>query len=91
MKITAPDICTDTEVQADLDRRRHMANLRRLATRLDRDAATNSNMTCDPKRNRWGHQLADEAFAIRWALLQLDPMTEGPRQILDEIVKVVEL
>jgi hypothetical protein len=88
--MTAIDTRTDPEARADLDRRRHMANLRRLATRLDRDAATNSNMTCDPKRNRWGHQLADEAFAIRWALRELNPLTEGPRQMLADIAKAAE-
>ncbi len=85
--MTAPD--TRTNAVADLDRRRHLANLRRLATRLDRDAATNINMTCDPSRNRWGHQLADEANAVRWALRQLDPL-DGQQQALDRITKPLE-
>ncbi len=83
---------TRTEAVADLTRRRNLGHLRQLLARLDRDAATNRNLTCDQKRNRLGYQLSDEAGAIRALMrendtlrLKLDPMYEGPRQILAEM------
>ncbi len=86
------DTRTRTEAVTDLTRRHNLGTLRQLLARLDRDAATNRNMTCDQKRNRWGYQLSDEAGAIRALMrendalrLNLDPMTEGPRQILAEM------
>ncbi|MEM7173508.1 MAG: hypothetical protein AAF530_25320 [Pseudomonadota bacterium] len=29
--------------------------------------------------------LGREAFAVRWALRQIDPLTEGPRQTLEHL------
>lgn len=70
----------------DLTRRRHLARLRCLAERLALNAAGNIHVSANPNRNRYGYRLQDEAAAIKWPLLQLEPMTEGPRQVLDSMV-----
>ncbi len=76
---------TAAEHEAALWRRRHLAVLRKLAERLDRDSQGNVHVTADPKRNRYGYTQRDQAFAIRWALRQLAPETECVRQTLDAL------
>ena len=69
-----------------LDRRRHMACLRRLVKRLDLEVQSNIHITADPERNSYGYERQDEVHAIRWALRQIDP-TEGQQQALDRIIE----
>ena len=69
----------------DLDRRRHLARLRDLAGRLDHQAALIRNGGRDPRAETRAGKLADEAFAIRWALRQIAPETECIRQTLDAL------
>ncbi len=64
---------------------RHMARLRGLAGRLDHQAALIRNGGRDPRAEARAGKLADEAFAIRWALRQIAPETECVRQTLDTL------
>ncbi len=73
-------------------RRRYVAHAESAAARLDREAPGNMHANGNPRRSRFGLKQADEAFAIRWLIeenaalrLQIDPMIEGPRQILAEM------
>ncbi len=68
-----------------LARRRHLARLRGLAGRLDHQAALIRNGGRDPRAEARAGKLADEAFAIRWALRQVAPETEHVRQTLDAL------
>ena len=67
------------------ERRRYLATLLAMAERRERSAPANVHAIANPARNQAGYRLKDEANAIRWALLQLDPMTEGPKQMLAEM------
>ena len=69
--------------QPNLAQRRHLARLRGLAGRLDHQAALIRNGGRDPRAEARAGKLADEAFAIRWALRQVVPETECVRQPLD--------
>jgi hypothetical protein len=71
--------------QHHLTRRRHLARLRGLAGRLDHQAALIRNGGRDPRAESRAGKLADEAFAIRWALRQVAPETETIRQTLDAL------
>lgn len=71
--------------QHHLTRRRHLAHLRGLAGRLDHQAALIRNGGRDPRAESRAGKLADEAFAIRWALRQVAPETETIRQTLDAL------
>lgn len=73
------------EAQHHLARRRHLARLRGLAGRLDHQAALICNGGRDPRAEARAGKLADEAFAIRWALRQVAPETECVRQTLDAL------
>ncbi len=73
------------EAQHHLARRRHLAHLRGLAGRLDHQAALIRNGGRDPRAESRAGKLADEAFAIRWALRQIAPETEYVRQTLDAL------
>lgn len=68
-----------------LARRRHLARLRGLAGRLDHQAALIRNGGRDPRAETRAGRLADEAFAIRWALRHIAPETECVRQTLDAL------
>jgi hypothetical protein len=76
---------THHQAPHDLDRRRHLARLRDLAGRLDHQAVLIRNSGRDPRAETRAGKLADEAFAIRWALRQLAPETECIRQTLDAL------
>ncbi len=65
--------------------RRHLARLRDLAGRLDHQAALIRNGGRDPRAEVRAGKLADEAFAIRWALRQIAPEVECLRQTLDAL------
>jgi hypothetical protein len=67
-------------------RRKYVARLRRLAGRLDTQALTSRNGGDESQAGR----LSSEAFAIRWALRQIDPQIEGPKQLLDQIAGAAE-
>ena len=85
--------------EAEVHRERREARLRVLADRLERGAHSNSHTIANPQRAKLGADQADEAFALRRTLRenaelrrenavlrrQLDPLVEGPRQILAEI------
>ena len=71
--------------QHHLARRRHLARLRGLAGRLDHQAALIRNGGRDPRAETRAGRLADEAFAIRWALRHIAPETECVRQTLDAL------
>ena len=73
------------EAQHDLARRRHLARLRDLAGRLDHQAALIRNGGRDPRAEARAGTLADEAFAIRWALRHIAPEVEYLRQTLDAL------
>ncbi len=70
------------EAQHHLARRRHLARLRGLAGRLDHQAALLRNGGRDPRAEARAGKLADEAFAIRWALHRIAPEVECVRQTL---------
>ena len=61
--------------------RRYMARLRKLAGRLDHQAALIRNGGANMDAEAQAGRLADEAFAIRWALRQIAPETEGVGQV----------
>ncbi len=71
-------------------RRRHLARLRDMARRLDKGAQGNINAPADQRRNKFGYQQEDDAFTIRWALREIDPITEDTRQALAEIASAAE-
>ncbi len=73
------------QAQHHLARRRHLARLRDLAGRLDHQAALIRNGGRDPRAEARAGKLADEAFAIRWALRQVAPEVEYLRQTLDAL------
>jgi hypothetical protein len=73
------------EAQHHLARRRHLARLRGLAGRLDHQAALIRNGGRDPRAEARAGKLADESFAIRWALRRIAPETECVRQTLDAL------
>ncbi len=82
---TADDPNATPEARHHLARRRHLARLRDLAGRLDHQAALIRNGGRDPRAETRAGKLADEAFAIRWALRQVAPETECVRQTLDAL------
>lgn len=72
----------DEEVNQEARRaRRYMARLRKLAGRLDHQAALIRNGGANMNAEAQAGRLADEAFAIRWALRQIAPETEGVGQV----------
>jgi hypothetical protein len=80
---TAPDPKPATKAQHPLAQRRHLARLRGLAGRLDQQSALIRNGGRDPRAEARAGKLADEAFAIRWALRRIAPETEGVGQTPD--------
>ena len=102
MKATSPYLNRPLRTEAAVLRHAREACLEAMADKLDRGAQSNSPGIADPQRAKFGRQQADQSFAIRKTLrenaelrranatlrLQLDPLTEGPRQILAEIVGV---
>ncbi len=79
MQATSPLLNKPLRSEAEARRDRHVSNLNRLATRLDRDAPGNIHASADQRRNRFGYQLADEASAIRWALQQIEQVAYESR------------
>ena len=77
---TAPDSKPAAKAQHPLAQRRHLARLRGLAGRLDHQSALIRNGGRDPRAEARAGKLADEAFAIRWALRRIAPETEGNGQ-----------
>ncbi len=73
------------EASHHLARRRYLARLRDLAGRLDHQAALIRNGGRDPRAEARAGKLADEAFAVRWALRQVVPEVEYLRQTLDAL------
>ncbi len=82
---TAPDPKPAPKAQHHLAQRRHLARLRGLAGRLDQQSALIRNGGRDPRAEARAGKLADEAFAIRWALRRIAPETECVGQIPDGI------
>lgn len=82
---TAPDSKPAAKAQHPLAQRRHLARLRGLAGRLDHQSALIRNGGRDPRAEARAGKLADEAFAIRWALRRIAPETEGVGQPPDRL------
>ena len=82
---TAPDPKPAPKAQHHLAQRRHLARLRGLAGRLDQQSALIRNGGRDPRAEARAGKLADEAFAIRWALRRIAPETEGIGQTPDRL------
>ncbi|MFQ5776020.1 MAG: hypothetical protein ACE5GS_15980 [Kiloniellaceae bacterium] len=61
--------------------RRYLARLRALAARLDHQAALIRNGGFNPQAEAQAGNLADDAFAIRWALRRIAPETEAIGQL----------
>ena len=80
---TALDPKPAPKAQHPLAQRRHLARLRGLAGRLDQQSALIRNGGRDPRVEARAGKLADEAFAIRWALRRIAPETEGAGQTPD--------
>lgn len=61
--------------------RRALARLRGLAARLDHQASLIRNGGFNPRAEAEAGRLADDAFAIRWALRRIAPETEAVAQV----------
>ena len=73
------DTRTDAEALVDLTRRRNLRHLHEAAGAYEYQASISENGGSVSN----AHKFRDRAHAIRWALRELDPLTEGPRQALD--------
>ena len=62
-------------------RRLCLGRLRRLAERLDHQAALIRNGGANMNAEAQAGRLSEEAFAIRWALRQIAPETEAVGQV----------
>lgn len=80
---TTPDPNPVATAPPGLAQRRHLARLRGLAGRLDQQSALIRNGGRDPRAEARAGKLADEAFAIRWALRHIDPEPECVGQTPD--------
>ncbi len=69
------------EALADIARRRNMRILGEAAGAYEYQASVSENGGSTAN----AHKFKDRAYAIRWALRELDPMTEGPRQVLEAL------
>ena len=78
---------TEAEVLANSDARRHLRVLREMKAEHHHRAVGFENSV--ERRHLAGRQ-HEQSDACDWALLQLDPMLEGPKQIMDEIARVAE-
>ncbi len=67
------------------DTRQRIGRLRRLAERLDHSAQLVRNGDNTAAGERTAIALSREAAAVRWALLQLDPLAEAPRHFFDQL------
>ena len=69
---------------------RYLRRLDKLQKSLDDRALQirngGANMDCEAQAGR----LSGEAFAIRWAMTQIDPNFYGPKQVLDQIAGAAE-
>ncbi len=72
---------TEAEVLAAGARRRNLRILGEAAGAYEYQASVSENGGSTAN----AHKFKNRAYAIRWALRQLDPMTEGPRQVLEAI------
>ena len=86
MTLSAIDTRTDAEARADLTRRRNLHHLREAADAYEYQASISKNGGSVSN----AHKFKDRVHAIRWALRELDPLTEGPRQVLDDMAKAAE-
>ena len=69
----------------DLARRRNLQTLREAAGAYEYQASISENCGSTENANRY----KDRAHAIRWALREIDPLTEGPGQTLGDMMKAV--
>ena len=77
--------CTGAGAGTPLHQGGQVARGADLAGRVDHPAALIRNGGRDPRAEARAGKLADEAFAIRWALRQVAPETECVRQTLDAL------
>jgi hypothetical protein len=67
------------------ERRRALGRLRGLAARLDHQACLIRNGGFNPKAEAEAGRLADDAFAIRWALRRIAPEAEAVEQVFESL------
>ncbi len=72
---------TEAEALADIARRRNLRILGDAAGAYEYRASVSENGGSTSN----AHKFKDRAAAIRWAMLELAPLTEGPRQALEAI------
>ncbi len=70
---------------AEAEARRYLPRLRRLAARLDHQAALIRNGGYNTRAEAQAGGLADEACALRWALRRIAPETECFGQLLETV------
>lgn len=69
----------------DRPTRRYLARLRALARRLEHQVALIRNGGFNPDAEDEASRLANDAFALRWALRELAPEHEATRQFFDSL------
>lgn len=74
------------EATAEANRaQRHLRRLDKLEKRLESQVLIIRNGSGNPDAETQAGRLAGEAFAVRWAMLQIDPNFYGPKQVLEQI------
>ena len=77
------------DVRLGADARRYLRRLRTLSERLDQQAALVRNGGYDTSAEQRAGRLADDAFAIRWALRQICAESEFLNQFFGALEKAV--
>lgn len=67
----------DHRLRSARETRRYLARLRTLAARLDHQAALVRNGGFNPEAEVQAGRLADDAFAVRWALRRIEAGSAG--------------
>ena len=72
----------DHRLRSAREMRRYLARLRTLAVRLEHQAALVRNGGFNPEAEAQAGRLADDAFAIRWALrrIEVGPVDQPARR-----------
>ena len=72
------------------ERRRALGRLRALAGRLEHQACLIRNGGFNPRAEAEAGRLADDAFAIRWALRRIAPEREAVGQVFADLQRMGE-
>ena len=75
----------ETSTETAAEGRRALGRLRALAGRLEHQACLIRNGGFNPQAEVEAGRLADDAFAIRWALRRIAPEREAVGQIFDAL------